>query len=179
MEDLHQRKRIIANVHDSSHLGVNRTLDMITAKYYWPGLTQDVKEYVSGLVNVVCIRCNTSTIYRCCCALIKPFMSGHIQNCLGPFLWKVPKEQPQAAESLWGSPSNSSTTQGLEPSRNGSDWTNAWDSSRKQVHCHSDRLFLEMGWGCTPARQNCSWHSQVHILSKFPNNIRTVHGMIN
>ena len=76
VEDLHQRKRIIANVHDSSHLGVNRTLDMITAKYYWPGLTQDVKEYVSGLVNVVCIRCNTSTIYRCCCALIKPFMSG-------------------------------------------------------------------------------------------------------
>ena len=86
VEDLRQRKRIIANVHDSSHLGVNRTLDMITAKYYWPGLTQDVKEYVSGLVNVVCIRCNTSTIYRCCCALIKPFISEHIQNCLGPFL---------------------------------------------------------------------------------------------
>ena len=86
VEDLRQRKRIIANVHDSSHLGVNRTLDMITAKYYWPGLTQDVKEYVSGLVNVVCIRCNTGTIYRCCCAFIKPFISEHIQNCLGPFL---------------------------------------------------------------------------------------------
>ena len=54
VEDFHQRKRIIANVHDSSHLGVNRTLDMITAKYYWPGLTH-VKEYVSCLVNKVYI----------------------------------------------------------------------------------------------------------------------------
>ena len=40
-------------MHDSSDLGVNRTLDMITAKYYWPGLTHDVKEYVSCLVNKV------------------------------------------------------------------------------------------------------------------------------
>ena len=55
VEDFHQRKRIIANVHDSSHLGVNRTLDMITTKYYWPGLTHNVKEYVSCLVNKVYI----------------------------------------------------------------------------------------------------------------------------
>ena len=47
VEDLHQRKRIIANVYDSSH----RTLDMITAKCYCPGLTQDVKEYASCLVQ--------------------------------------------------------------------------------------------------------------------------------
>ena len=47
----HQRKHIIANVYDSSHLGVNRTLDMMTAKCYCPGLTQDVKKYASYLVQ--------------------------------------------------------------------------------------------------------------------------------
>ncbi len=47
MEDKEQRKRIIGAIHDPSHMGVNRTLDMITAKYYWPGQTNEVKEYVS------------------------------------------------------------------------------------------------------------------------------------
>ena len=41
-----KRKRIISSIHASSHLGVNRTLDMVN-KYYWPGLTDDVKQYVS------------------------------------------------------------------------------------------------------------------------------------
>ena len=35
-------------IYDSSHLGVKRALEIVTAKYYWPGLTQDVKEYVKG-----------------------------------------------------------------------------------------------------------------------------------
>ena len=47
VEDKEQRKRIIGAIHDPSHMGVNRTLDMITAKYYWPGQTNEVKEYVS------------------------------------------------------------------------------------------------------------------------------------
>jgi len=42
-----KRKRILASVHDSSHLGVHRTNHMVSAKYYWPGLFQDVAEYVS------------------------------------------------------------------------------------------------------------------------------------
>ena len=46
IESSSQRKRIISSVHDSSHFGINRTIDMITAKYYWPGVTSDIKEYV-------------------------------------------------------------------------------------------------------------------------------------
>ena len=49
VEDPEKRKRLVSSVHDSSHFGVNRTLDMICSKYYWPGLTSDVKCYVSGV----------------------------------------------------------------------------------------------------------------------------------
>ncbi len=37
-------------VHNASHLGINRTLDMVSARYYWPGLTTDVKNYVSNII---------------------------------------------------------------------------------------------------------------------------------
>ncbi len=47
VEEKDKRKRIVASIHDESHVGVNRTLDMISSKYYWPNLTMDVKEYVS------------------------------------------------------------------------------------------------------------------------------------
>ena len=47
IEDAGRRKRIVASLHDGSHLGVNRTLDLVTEKYYWPGLTAAVKDYVS------------------------------------------------------------------------------------------------------------------------------------
>ena len=51
IEDAHQHKRIVSSMHDSCHLGVNRTLDMVAAKYYWPGLSEDVKKYVSQCVG--------------------------------------------------------------------------------------------------------------------------------
>ena len=51
IEDLGQQQRIVARVHDSSHLGINRTLDMVASKYYWPGLSKDVKLYVSCLYD--------------------------------------------------------------------------------------------------------------------------------
>ena len=47
VEDKEQRERIVSSIHDPCHLGVNRTVDMIAPKYYWPGLTTDVKQYVS------------------------------------------------------------------------------------------------------------------------------------
>ncbi len=47
IEDAEKRKRILACIHNSSHLGLNRTLDMVVEKYYWPGLSTDVKAYVS------------------------------------------------------------------------------------------------------------------------------------
>ena len=59
MEDLDKRERIIATIHDQSHVGMNRTLDMTSSKYYWSGLTADVKEYVSNTTYNACI----NTIY--------------------------------------------------------------------------------------------------------------------
>ena len=46
VEDVQKRKRILTNAHDSGHLGVNRMLDLVS-KYYWPRLSEEVKEYVS------------------------------------------------------------------------------------------------------------------------------------
>ena len=47
VENREQRKRIIASIHNASHLGLNRTNDMVASKYYWPGLFVDVRTYVS------------------------------------------------------------------------------------------------------------------------------------
>ena len=43
VEDIAQRKQIISAIHDTSHLGVNKTQDMVAGKYYWPGLTNDIR----------------------------------------------------------------------------------------------------------------------------------------
>ena len=45
IEDPDQRKRIVSSIHDTSHMGLNRTTDIVSGKYYWPGLTSDVKAY--------------------------------------------------------------------------------------------------------------------------------------
>ena len=49
----HERRLAVedkeSSIHGPSHMGVNRTPNMITAKYYWPGLTNDVKVYVSNI----------------------------------------------------------------------------------------------------------------------------------
>ena len=50
VEDLDRRKRVVSSIHDTSHMGLNRTTDMVSAKYYWPGLTSDVKAYISSLI---------------------------------------------------------------------------------------------------------------------------------
>ena len=47
VEDHQKRKRIVASVHDSNHLGINRTVDLVSSKYYWPGQSKDVINYVS------------------------------------------------------------------------------------------------------------------------------------
>jgi hypothetical protein len=49
VENVSERKRIIQSVHDSSHLGINWTQDMLVPKCYWPGLSKDVHSYVSGM----------------------------------------------------------------------------------------------------------------------------------
>ena len=40
IEEPDRRARIVATIHDANHLGINRTLDMVAKKYYWPGLTK-------------------------------------------------------------------------------------------------------------------------------------------
>jgi len=47
VQQVDKRKRIIASIHNASHLGLNRTNDMVAQKYYWPGLFMDVRAYVS------------------------------------------------------------------------------------------------------------------------------------
>ena len=49
MEDPEQWKRIISTIHDESHLGINRTNEMVAKKYYWPGLYKDITAYVRSL----------------------------------------------------------------------------------------------------------------------------------
>lgn len=49
VEDPDRRKRNVASIHDTSHMGLNKTADMVSGKYYWPGVTSDVKAYVSSL----------------------------------------------------------------------------------------------------------------------------------
>ncbi len=47
IEDKSKKERVIKCIHDTSHFGINRTLNLVSSKYYWPGLTNDVKQYVS------------------------------------------------------------------------------------------------------------------------------------
>ena len=48
VEDPDQRKRIVSSIDDTAHMGLNRTTDMVSGKYYWPGFAADVKSYVSS-----------------------------------------------------------------------------------------------------------------------------------
>ena len=54
IEDLGQRQRIVARVHDSGHLGINRSLDMVASKYYWPGLSKDVIHCLCDSIILYC-----------------------------------------------------------------------------------------------------------------------------
>lgn len=51
-----QRRTVLKFSHDiqtSGHLGISETLSKIKQIYYWPGLGQDVKTYVTGCVKRV------------------------------------------------------------------------------------------------------------------------------
>ena len=55
IEDPDHLKRIVSSIRDASHMGLNRTTDMVSGKYYWPGLISDVKACVSSLILYVLI----------------------------------------------------------------------------------------------------------------------------
>ena len=46
-----ERRNILREYHDkrtAGHLGINKTIARIKSKFYWPGLSKDVKRYVNG-----------------------------------------------------------------------------------------------------------------------------------
>ncbi len=47
--------RILQEVHDGSHFGINRTRDMISEKYYWPGMSKYIQSYVCNLRNYILV----------------------------------------------------------------------------------------------------------------------------
>lgn len=56
---LFERRNILRHCHDdrtSGHLGVHKTLARVRQRYYWPGLQQDVRQYVTG--------CDTCTMRK-------------------------------------------------------------------------------------------------------------------
>ena len=47
VEGSDKQKRIISSIHDANHLGVHRTNNLVSKKYYWPNLYKDITAYVS------------------------------------------------------------------------------------------------------------------------------------
>ena len=60
VESAEERRRIIGSIHDQAHLGRDKTLSEITARYYWPEMYNDVSSYVS-LPKVQCELNNLSS----------------------------------------------------------------------------------------------------------------------
>ena len=42
------REELIRDVHGLGHLGMGKTLELMQRRYYWPGMTRDVKSYIKG-----------------------------------------------------------------------------------------------------------------------------------
>ncbi|MEW8548463.1 MAG: reverse transcriptase domain-containing protein, partial [Candidatus Thiodiazotropha sp.] len=55
----HLTESIVKQVHDIIHLGLDKTFDVIRAKYYWPNLYKHVYEYVSK-----CVACQTRNLQK-------------------------------------------------------------------------------------------------------------------
>lgn len=62
IEDPTERERIVRSIHDSVHLGINRTMDMISVKYYWPGMSSDIRLYVSQNLKYVAMKVATIVV---------------------------------------------------------------------------------------------------------------------
>ena len=44
---------IIKMMHDVDHPGINTTINKIRQTYYWPGVSNEVKQYVSYSNNII------------------------------------------------------------------------------------------------------------------------------
>ena len=47
VDDRKRQSKIISSVHQEHHLGINKTVELVCRKYYWPGMTKDITSYVS------------------------------------------------------------------------------------------------------------------------------------
>ena len=55
------------NIHNSSHFGINCTFDLVSSKYYWPGLTNEVKQYVSTTCTNTTYLTSLVSVDACMC----------------------------------------------------------------------------------------------------------------
>ena len=58
--DTLSRRRLVAAHHDPpvySHPGISRTTDIIANKYWWPGMQEEIQEYVRG-----CVECQRNKV---------------------------------------------------------------------------------------------------------------------
>ena len=51
VETVEERDRIVKSVHDQAHLGRDKMLSAVSAKYYWPNMYNEICEYVSFLMK--------------------------------------------------------------------------------------------------------------------------------
>jgi len=65
------RLQIIGELHNEGHVGRDRTLQLVTALYFWPTLRRDVERFVEH-----CRLCQQTKG--------KPFNAGIYLHCLGP-----------------------------------------------------------------------------------------------
>ena len=79
---------------------------------------------------------------------------------------EMPAKQQEAVEKSWCSSFSCNGAQDMESSGNGFDWPIEGNSTGKQIHCHIDMLFFQMGRGCSTPRQVCHRCRKVHLFCK-------------
>ena len=62
--DKEKRRRILKSCHldaTSGHMGVKKTLDRVTERFFWPGVSKDVNNLVSALLRPLSCVCYATT----------------------------------------------------------------------------------------------------------------------
>ena len=115
VEDVNKRNRVMESIHNSSHLGINRTLDLVFSNVTGQELTNDVKQYVSTT--------RTNTTYLACVCTCMCHVSDHNLNIFFRFTRVMYiKNQSQATEGSRFSKANSSSIKDMVSSEHGFDW---------------------------------------------------------
>ena len=93
---LHYKRLIFQAHHDApvyGHPGINRTIQLISCHYWWPGMRQEIKEYVQGCADCQRNKINTHPI----CASLQPIYPQPealpFETIALDFITKLPKSQ--------------------------------------------------------------------------------------